>query len=109
MYPTELLSRDNEKQGILLYQGKEGQQSIRIDKSVFLIGKNADEVDGYIGVPSVSRVHARIEMEKDEYYIEDLNSTNGTYLNGERLEYRQKEQLKVHDRIAFGMEEYVFM
>lgn len=107
-HPTELLKEDRKEQGILVYQGEEGQEDLKIDRPVFLIGKKEGEVDGYIGNKTVSRMHARIEENEGSYYMEDLNSTNGTYLNDERLEYRQKVRLKAGDRVAFGMAEYIF-
>ena len=42
------------------------------------------------------------------YYLEDLNSTNGTYLNGEPIAYHQQRRLCKNDRILFGAEEYLF-
>lgn len=108
-YPTEILNVSSGEQGILMYQGEDHQEDMKINKQVFLIGKKENEVDGYIGTKTVSRVHARIEISEGNYYIEDLNSTNGTYLNGERLEYRQKVKLKAQDKIVFGIEEYVFL
>ena len=107
--PTEVLDDNKAVKGILVYQGEGRQQDMKIDKAVFLIGKKENEVDGYIATGTVSRLHARIEVTEGEYYIEDMNSTNGTYLNGERLEYRQKVKLEVRDRIAFGVEEYIFL
>lgn len=109
VYPTEILTLTKETYGILKYQGVGESHNIRIDKPVFLIGKKENEVDGFIDAKSVSRIHARIEMVEENYYIEDLNSTNGTYLNGEQLEYRQKARLELRDRITFGTEEYIFM
>ncbi len=108
-YPTEILSIQNEVQGILKYQGKGGQQDIVIDKDSFLVGKEPREVDGLIAEKSVSRVHARISKDDEDYYLEDMNSTNGTYLNGEQLEYRQRVKLEARDRIMFGAEEYIFL
>ena len=107
--PTEVLDDNKAVKGILVYQGEGLQQDMKIDKAVFLIGKKENEVDGYIATGTVSRLHARIEVTEGDYYIEDMNSTNGTYLNGERLEYRQKVKLEVRDRIAFGVEEYIFL
>lgn len=109
VYPTEILALTNEAYGILKYQGVGEAHNIRIDKPVFLIGKKENEVDGFIDAKSISRIHARIEIVDENYYIEDLNSTNGTYLNGEQLEYRQKARLELRDRITFGAEEYIFM
>lgn len=108
MHPTELLHEDREVQGLLLYQGKENREDLRIDKQVFLIGKKESEVDGLIDSGCISRIHAKIELEKGEYYITDMNSTNGTYLNGERLEYRQRACLKPGDQVAFGRVDYRF-
>jgi sigma-B regulation protein RsbU (phosphoserine phosphatase) len=47
---------------------------------------------------TVSRQHARIVRAEDGYYIEDLSSLNGTYLNGRRLEGRTliKDQDRIH-------------
>lgn len=109
LYPTEILNTAGEVKGILMYQGEGLLSDIKIHKEIFLIGKKKNEVDGYIDRKSVSRIHAKIEIEEDRYYIEDLNSTNGTYLNGERLEYRQKVILEPRDRITFGAEEYIFL
>lgn len=108
VYPTELLCVKGEIQGILMYQGAGNQPEIRIDRPVFLLGKKADEVDGHIEEKSVSRVHARIERDGEDYYLEDMNSTNGTFLNGEQLEYRQKVKLAAGDRLGFGNTAYVF-
>lgn len=107
--PTEILRIDQDVQGILRYQGEKDLTDIEIDRPVFLIGKKEKEVDACINMKCVSRVHAKIEMEQGEYYLEDMNSTNGTYLNGERLEYRQKAKLEPRDRVGFGLIEYVFL
>lgn len=108
-YPTEVLCGGGGAQGILKYQGSGAQQDIAIEKDSFILGKEAGEVDGCITGKSVSRIHARISRGDGSYYLEDMNSTNGTYLNGEQLEYRQKEKLTARDRVMFGMEEFIFM
>ena len=108
-HPTEILHIDQGLQGILMYQGKKDLPDIEIDRPVFLIGKKEKDVDACINIKCISRIHAKVEMEQGDYYIEDMNSTNGTYLNGERLEYRQKAKLEARDRIAFGLVEYVFL
>ena len=108
-YPTEILCGGDGPQGILKYLGSGGQQDITVEKDSFLLGKETGEVDGRITGKSVSRIHARISREDEDYYLEDMNSTNGTYLNGEQLEYRQKVKLEAKDRITFGMEEYIFL
>ena len=48
----------------------------------------------------ISRRHCRIVPEGEHYYLEDLRSTNGTLLNGERVE--ERVALKAGDRIYLG-------
>jgi hypothetical protein len=50
----------------------------------------------------VSRQHARITPNDRGYAIEDLGSSNGTWLNGNRLEARQLYQLRGGDHIQLG-------
>ena len=73
-----------------------------------MLGKNSTQVNGVIDAEGVSRLHARITRQEEGYFIEDLNSTNGTYVNDIALEYHQLQVLNLNDRIRFGMEEYVF-
>ncbi len=106
---TEILClRKVEPQGKLVYRGSNGCPDIRIDKDIFLVGKNKEQADGIIDAEGISRLHARIYRDGGTYYIEDLNSTNGTTLNEVALEYHEKKELSRDDRIRFGVEEYVF-
>lgn len=50
----------------------------------------------------ISRQHLRIIWREDKYYVEDLNSSNGVFLNEERIESRDPHELKVGDTIRFG-------
>jgi hypothetical protein len=54
--------------------------------------------------PFASSAHARIFQRGDFMYVEDMGSTNGTYLNGRQL--RTSERLKVADVIRIGDSEY---
>ena len=51
-------------------------------------------------------MHCKIEYIDSHYYLTDLNSTNGTYLNGRRIE--RKERLFTGDIIGIGSEDIVF-
>jgi hypothetical protein len=64
----------------------------------------ADGVEIPIDDPFASSVHARIFPRGHFMYIEDMGSTNGTYLNGRRL--RAAERLKVGDTVRIGETEY---
>jgi hypothetical protein len=54
--------------------------------------------------PFASSAHARVFSRGDFIYVEDMGSTNGTYLNGRHL--RAAERLKVADVIRIGDSEY---
>lgn len=95
-------------EGKLIYQGRNDCRDFWIEKEEFLVGRSIQQADGRIDTDGVSRIHAKITRRKGEYYIEDLNSTNGTYLNEKLLEYHKEWKLKRNDRIRFGIEEYVF-
>jgi pSer/pThr/pTyr-binding forkhead associated (FHA) protein len=64
----------------------------------------ADGSDIPIDDPFASSVHARIFPRGQFMYIEDMGSTNGTYLNGRRL--RAAERLKMGDTVRIGETEY---
>jgi len=66
----------------------------------FLIGREAPG-EGKLGQDAeISRQHARITHTGDEYVIEDLGSTNGTFLNGRKIS--RPEVLSAGDRIQVG-------
>jgi len=62
------------------------------------IGASADS-EIRIVARGVSRRHARIVVERDQYFLEDAGATNGTFLNGGRI---QREALRHLDVITFG-------
>lgn len=108
-YPTEILcTGSQEPMGKLIYQGIHGCGDILVEGEEFLVGKNRYQAAGVIEAEGISRIHARISKLEGVYYLEDLNSTNGTYLNGEPMAYHQKRKLSKNDRILFGPEEYLF-
>ena len=77
--------------------------------TVFEIGDSATmgrgpSADVPIEDPFASSAHARIFPRGQFMYIEDMGSTNGTYLNGRQL--RRPEQLKVADSVRIGETEY---
>lgn len=79
-----------------------------LDKPVLSIGKKKEDADLVLENPSVSRIHARIIQDKTDIYLEDLNSTNGTYKNGLRLQPYEKRKLEEGDEIKCGAVIMVF-
>ena len=85
------------------------QQQVTINKPVFRIGKEPNYVDYCIGDnPAVSRSHANIFRKEDGYYIEDTNSANHTYVNGEIVVSGSAVKLESGTRIRLANEEFVF-
>ena len=72
------------------------------DAGSVLIGKKKEAVDLCIPLDVISRLHARLELEGDACFLTDLNSMNGTFVNGERLEPNERRQVKDHDQIRFA-------
>lgn len=60
------------------------------------------DVSGFPNSEIVSRAHAQLRVEGDTYYIEDVGSSNGTYINNMPLPYGNRHRLRPGDRIALG-------
>jgi pSer/pThr/pTyr-binding forkhead associated (FHA) protein len=76
--------------------------------TVVHIGKPNDrippdiDVSGFPDSEIVSRIHADIRLEGDAYYLEDVGSSNGTYINNVPLPMGNRHRLRPGDRIALG-------
>ena len=68
-----------------------------------ILGRS-DHAAIHVEDPFASSSHARVFERGSYMYVEDMGSTNGTYLNGRQL--RRPEQLKVGDTIRIGDTEY---
>ena len=116
IYPQELdknpLSEYTEKAitgARLMYLGGGEERDFVINKDVFLIGTDALAVDGILKSRAAGEIQAKITKEEDIYYIEDMNSANGTLVNGEILIYKEVRRLKEGDRITFADISYRFL
>ncbi|MEH2072116.1 MAG: FHA domain-containing protein [Nostoc sp.] len=76
--------------------------------SVIYIGKPNDQkppdidVSGLPDSDVASRIHAQIWINRDEYHITDLGSSNGTYVNGRKLQPQVFCPLHPADRVSLG-------
>src|SRR5579864_7499357 len=77
------------------YQG--GEFPIVPEKQI-VVGRSSD-LDMVLVEDMVSRKHARIAVQTDQIWIEDLGSTNGTFVNGEKI---KRARLKEGDRVLIG-------
>jgi hypothetical protein len=72
----------------------------QLAKKEHLIGREPP-ADILLPLPRVSRRHARITHEEHGYFVSDLNSSNGTYVNGQALG-SEPVRLKDNDEIVAG-------
>ncbi len=83
-------------QAKLKYNGNE----TNLFKGVTTIGRTSDNFISFPEDSNVSRYHAEIESRGDDFYIVDLDSSNGTTVNGARVS--GERLLRNGDRIVFG-------
>ena len=84
-------------------------EKIFIDKEEFKIGKSKVHSDYSIENNSaISRVHVIVIKRDEDCFLKDNDSTNGTYVDGDRLEPGREVQLKENMEIKFGDEDFVF-
>lgn len=84
-------------------------ERIRIYREVFTLGKDHHKADYCIsGNGAVSRLHAHIRCRGGTYYITDINSTNFTFVNGQKITPNQEVKLSSGDKILLADEEFVF-
>ncbi len=76
----------------------------QVDKRSVVIGRSKD-CDIRLADPNVSRRHAEIRQEGTAYWLLDLDSTNGTSVNGRR---QKRAKLEDEDRITLGSTDLVF-
>jgi len=109
LHPTICLTSVlGESKGLLIYEGREDYSDFELEKDSSVIGKNP-RVRIQIDRDTISQFHAKIEYFDKTYYIEDLNSTNGTYVNDEILNYKEKRALSPGDVIRFADIKYRFI
>lgn len=80
--------------------------AIHVGKPGGLVPPDLD-VSGFPDSAIVSRVHADIRVEADVFFIEDMGSSNGTYINHNPLLPGNRHRLRAGDRIALGKEDKV--
>ena len=84
-------------------------ERIDIDKAEFKIGRKSSDVDYAVtGNTDISRVHCLIVKDRGVCFISDNNSTNGTFINGQRLNEGEKKFLTNDAVVILGNEEFVY-
>lgn len=87
---------------------RNGGPDIPLGYFPFIIGKNKGFVDFCLNQPEVSRLHVKIEESEDGYTVTDLNSTNGTMVNGTNLAANETVRIQIGDELTIASEVYTF-
>lgn len=77
-----------------------GDLTLSVEDSLS-IGRGNDN-DVVLGSKSVSRNHALLSVLNDQLYIKDLDSSNGTFINDERIESNKSTHLNASDTVGFA-------
>lgn len=126
MEPSDTLYQENMEntegeETVVLYRGEEygccvlvceetGQApQIILNREMMVIGKMEGVSDVLLDRPSISRIHAKIQKKEDSYFIADLNSKNGTFINGRKLEQEEEYLLQPEDQVVFADVRYRFI
>jgi phosphoserine phosphatase RsbU/P len=88
----------------IFVQGND-QQTLSLNHTPFTVGRKVDR-DLVIADPRVSREHAEIVLENNEFFVIDKASKHGTFVNGERVERRKLER---NDRLEFGARDVAYL
>ena len=106
---TELWDGTQNGMSVYLEYYENGQLSrIPLDKPSVLIGRLKGQVDFAVANPKVGKIHAEFINQNGLIYVKDLNSKNGTYINGngQRIGNNVPYPLSNNDRITLADSEF---
>lgn len=107
VYFADLDKREASVQKPLCLKSEEGGRKILLRDFPITFGKMQGRVTVVLEDRSVSRLHARIEAGEKGLYVRDLNSRNGTCVNGKKLLPNEAEPLREGDQVSFGRERFL--
>jgi len=103
-------SKWNQKVSLLFYSEEEGKKTL-IDKWTiekgrkYTIGRSKKKVDISIQDITISRIHSEfIFYDKDKIMIKDFNSSNGTYINKQKIEPNKENYFSIREIVSIGDE-----
>lgn len=111
--PKTVIMRSKESEmerfSALIPVDQEKIQPILLNQENMVIGKVRGFVDVYLNDQCISRVHAQIQKGEDGCSIKDLGSTNGTFVNGRKLQEQERVVLHQGDEVTFADVSFQFL
>ncbi len=107
-HTTLLWSQPKQEECFCLVSVDGKNENIAIRYYPFLIGKQENLSDHVLNRDTVSRLHIRLDREDEICHLTDLNSTNGTSVNGRRLEANETVALSLGDEIVIADQRFRF-
>lgn len=99
----DVMNLKNKNRGYFIIEGSE--EKIQITEDVFMIGRNPNLCHYCINNDKcVSRIHICLYAEPKGIIISDMNTINGTYLNGKKIQGKEPLPLKDGDRVMIGQQ-----
>ena len=100
---TIMVSNSNvETRGVLVGTGPKDREEYRLTQEYTIVGSFKEKVDIYLNSKKVSRMHAQFIKRDDKYYLQEMNSTNGTMKNGVILENNETVEINSGGEIIFA-------
>ena len=84
------------------------QPAVPLPDQTVILGAQPGKNGIVIRDDTVSRMHVKIHISDKGYFLEDLSSTNGTFVNGQALLGKEKKKLRNGDLVRIAALEYVF-
>ncbi|AAK78023.1 pSer/pThr/pTyr-binding forkhead associated (FHA) protein [Clostridium acetobutylicum] len=104
-YETELL---DSKTAFLMSKKAGTVERIFINKDSFKIGRISGQADYISDNKAVGKLHAEIRKQNEKYYLIDLTSRNGTFVNGQKINSDELYEIRNGDTIMFANSEFTF-
>lgn len=85
-----------------------GKFTLKMTGDEFVVGKNPSKVDGVISFnKAISRVHCKFVYDGGQYYIIDLGSANGTFINNKRISPQTRIAVKDGDSVRLANSNFI--
>ena len=87
----------------MISEDDEGErEEIRVSDTPFVIGRTTANADYAIDARGISRRHLQFDYEDGTYYVTDLNSTNGVFVNDVKIPAGERSIVENNDIIGIG-------